>query len=221
MPNVHERRVQGVLRRHSALNAFLNSADIGLGHWWRHAGKTTQSAFQINGCHGHFIFFKYCIRKNYLPSTPDTLYQWKKSKGTTAIAEKLNAEPDIKKVNTTYGGASIWRIIPDDGRKVALRIALMLLERKTNTCRSRQKSPLDYRQLLSLRKDHVALDGNQTEPMSIIALPAVRNRKVSRRRFLLTSLVESHRANPLVLIQKHQLRSKHTNEMCRLGCNKR
>lgn len=32
MPNVPERRVQGVLRRHSALNTFLNSADIGLGH---------------------------------------------------------------------------------------------------------------------------------------------------------------------------------------------
>lgn len=36
--SVPERLVQGVLRRHSALNAFLNSADIGLHNWWVHEG---------------------------------------------------------------------------------------------------------------------------------------------------------------------------------------
>ncbi|KAJ9661598.1 hypothetical protein H2201_006454 [Coniosporium apollinis] len=36
--NVPERVVQRVLRRHSALNAFLNSADIGLQHRWLHQG---------------------------------------------------------------------------------------------------------------------------------------------------------------------------------------
>ncbi|KAH9205128.1 hypothetical protein DL95DRAFT_470862 [Leptodontidium sp. 2 PMI_412] len=35
LPNVPEERIQGVLRRHSAINAFLNSADIGI-ELWKH-----------------------------------------------------------------------------------------------------------------------------------------------------------------------------------------
>ena len=43
LPNVPEKRIQGILNRHSALNTFLNSADIGLYHWWKHVGKIMPS----------------------------------------------------------------------------------------------------------------------------------------------------------------------------------
>lgn len=39
IPSVPEERIQGVLKRRAVLNSFLNSAEIDLEHWYRHAGK--------------------------------------------------------------------------------------------------------------------------------------------------------------------------------------
>ncbi|KAI9771754.1 MAG: hypothetical protein M1839_002719 [Geoglossum umbratile] len=98
MLNIPERLVQGILKRRTALNTFLNSADIGLYHWWKHAGITEDRTLR---------------RRRPMPHIDG-----EESPGTTSVVEKLAAidpNPDMSGAashpsNNAFTGRVLWSV---------------------------------------------------------------------------------------------------------------